>query len=107
MSSKTSAFKASFITAVSSKAGLADRNKIVELCGSIIELRAPTNITILSNFIIGFTCFMLVIKLILFASFAILEKIYRPFFTLALINKRLLLCLKKQYIISVKLTYKL
>ena len=86
---------------------MADCNKIVELCSSIIELRAATNVAILSNSIISFTCFTLVIKLILFAFFVILKIIYRPFFTLALINKRLLLRLKKQYIISVKLTYKL
>ena len=53
---------------------MADCNKIIELCSSIVELRAATNIAILFDFIISFTCFMLVIKLILFASFIILEK---------------------------------
>ena len=79
---------------VSSKAGLADCNRTVELCNSIIELRAATNIVILSNSIISFTYFMLVTKLILFASFIILETMYRLFFTSALIKGRLLLCLE-------------
>ena len=63
-------------------------------CINIVELRAVTNIAILSDSAIGFTYLMLIIKLILSTSLVILETIYRLFFTLVLIKERLLLCLE-------------
>ena len=46
---------------------------------SIVELRAAMNAAISSNSTINFTYFSLVVKLILSASSAICETIYRPF----------------------------
>jgi len=62
---------------------------------SIVELRVAINVVILSNSTTGFTCFLLVVKLILSAFLVIYETIYRPFLILASINRTLSLRLEK------------
>ena len=64
-------------------------------CISMVELRVTINTVILSDSTTGFTCFLLVVKLILSTSSAICEIIYRPFLILASINGTLLLRLEK------------
>ncbi len=88
---KASGFEASLFTTgvlVGSSNSRADRI-------SIVELRVAINVVILFDSTTGFTCFLLVVKLILSASLAICETIYRPFLILASINGTLSLRLEK------------
>ncbi len=90
-SDEASGFEASLFTTsvlVGGSNGRADRI-------SMVELGVAINAVISSDSTTGFTCFLLVAKLIPSASSAICETIYRPFLILALINGTLSLRLEK------------